>query len=197
MKNIPTPSKEECSKYLEKEIAEHYTVGAKAVTQIFKLYPTNTVLEEVLIKVLVLNDLYSTNILGTYAVAKHIFDLKDIDVRLEKGDVSLIGDIARNVLNGKEKNFYVFATKYCAMHQPDLFPIYDRFVGEMLRYFRKQTRFTRFANADLKNYAEYRTIYDAFIQFFALNDFTYRQVDNYLWKLGKEHVQEKGKKEKQ
>lgn len=31
---------------------------------------------------------------------------------------------------------------------------------------------------------------------FALNDFTYRQVDNYLWKLGKEHVQEKGKKEK-
>ena len=30
---------------------------------------------------------------------------------------------------------------------------------------------------------------------FTLNDFTYRQVDNYLWKLGKEHVQEKGKKE--
>lgn len=82
------------------------------------------------------------------------------------------------------------------MHQPDLFPIYDRFVGEMLRYFRKQTHFARFANADLKNYAEYRTIYDAFIQFFALNDFTYKQVDNYLWKLGKEHVQEKGKKEK-
>ena len=42
MKNISTPSKEECSKYLKKEIAEHYTVGAKTVTQIFKLYPTNT-----------------------------------------------------------------------------------------------------------------------------------------------------------
>ena len=197
MKNIPTPSKEECSKYLEKESAEHYTVGAKAVTQIFKLYPTNTVLEEVLIKVLVLNDLYSTNILGTYAVAKHIFDLKDIDVRLEKGDVSLIGDIARNVLNGKEKNFYVFATKYCAMHQPDLFPIYDRLVGEMFCYFRDQTHFAKFKNSDLKDYAKYCTIYRTFIEFFKLNDFTYRQVDNYLWKLGKEHVQEKGKKEKQ
>ena len=31
---------------------------------------------------------------------------------------------------------------------------------------------------------------------FTLNDFTYRQVDNYLWKLGKERAQEKGKKEK-
>ena len=196
MKNISAPSKEECSKYLEKEIAEHYTVGAKAVTQIFKLYPTNTVLEEVLIKVLVLNDLYSTNILGTYAVAKHIIGLH-IDERLKNGDASLVTDIAHIELNGKEKHFYSFATKYCAMHQPERFPIYDRFVGEMLRYFRKQTRFTRFANAALKNYAEYRTIYDAFIQFFALNDFTYRQVDNYLWKLGKEHVQEKGKKEKQ
>lgn len=185
MKNIPTPSKEECSKYLEKESAEHYTVGAKAVTQIFKLYPTNTVLEEVLIKVLVLNDLYSTNILGTYAVAKHIIGLH-IDERLKNGDASLVTDIAHIELNGKEKHFYSFAIKYCAMHQPELFPIYDRFVGEMLRYFRKQTRFARFANADLKNYAEYRTIYDAFIQFFALNDFTYRQVDNYLWKLGKE-----------
>ena len=87
MENISTPSKEECSKYLEKEIAEHYTVGAKTVTQIFKLYPTNTVLEEVLIKVLVLNDLYSTNILGTYAVAKHILDLH-IDERLKNGDAS-------------------------------------------------------------------------------------------------------------
>ena len=193
MKNISAPSKEECSKYLEKESAEHYTVGAKTVTQIFKLYPTNTVLEEVLVKVLVLNDLYSTNILGTYAVAKHIIGLH-IDERLKNGDASLVTYIAHIELNGKEKYFYSFATKYCAMHQPERFPIYDRFVGEMLRYFRKQTHFARFANAALKNYAEYRTIYDAFIQFFALNDFTYRQVDNYLWKLGKEHVQERKKK---
>ena len=138
MKRISNPSKEECSKYLEKESAEHYTVGAKAVTQIFKLYPTNTVLEEVLIKVLVLNDLYSTNILGTYAVAKHILDLH-IDERLKNGDASLVTDIAHIELNGKEKYFYSFATKYCAMHQPKLFPIYDRFVGEMLRGLRMQT----------------------------------------------------------
>ncbi len=31
MKRISNPSKEECSKYLEKEIAERYSVGAKAV----------------------------------------------------------------------------------------------------------------------------------------------------------------------
>ena len=196
MKNIPTPSKEECSKYLEKESAEHYTVGAKAVTQIFKLYPTNTVLEEVLIKVLVLNDLYSTNILGTYAVAKHIIGLH-IDERLKNGDASLVTDIAHIELNGKEKYFYSFATKYCAMHQPDLFPIYDRLVGEMFCYFRDQTHFAKFKNSDLKDYAKYCTIYRTFIEFFKLDDFTYRQVDNYLWKLGKEHVQEKGKKEKQ
>ena len=188
MHKIPNPSKEECSKYLKKKLDEHYTVEGKTVEKIFKLYPTNIELEEVLIKVSLLNEFYSTNIFGTYPVAKHIVDL-NIDERLKKGDISLVDDIARNKLNEKEKYFYSFATKYCAIHQPDLFPIYDSFVDKMLRYFRKQTHFTKFKNADLRDYKKYHKIYSEFIKTFELNDFTLREIDLYLWKLGKEQAQ--------
>ena len=188
MHKIPNPSKEECSKYLKKKLDEHYTVEGKTVEKIFKLYPTNIELEEVLIKVSLLNEFYSTNIFGTYPVAKHIVDL-NIDERLKKGDISLVGDIAHNKLGGKEKYFYSFATKYCAIHQPDLFPIYDSFVDKMLRYFRKQPNFTKFKNADLRDYKKYHKIYSEFIKAFELNDFTLREIDLYLWKLGKEQAQ--------
>ncbi|MGF7107810.1 hypothetical protein [Treponema pedis] len=188
MDKIPNPSKEECSKYLKQELDEHYIVEGKTVEKVFKLYPKNTVIEEVLIKVSLLNDFYSTNIFSTYPVAKHIVDL-NIDERLKKGNKLLVDDIAHNKLNGKEKYFYSFATKYCAIHQPALFPIYDNFVGKMLRYFRNQTGFAKFKNADLRDYKKYYEIYIEFINSFALNDFTLREIDLYLWKLGKEQAQ--------
>jgi len=67
------------------------------------------------VKVVVLNDLYRTNIYDPWSVAGHIVRL-NIDNRLRAGDQTLIGDLARMRLGGKERILLSFATKYAGWH---------------------------------------------------------------------------------
>lgn len=121
-----------------------------------------------------------------YKVAKHIYDL-NIDERLENGDLSLINDIAINTFNDKQLRFYSFATKYCANHYPDKFPIYDSFVDLVLRRLRKRDNLLKFKNDDLKNYFNFKDIIDDFIRVYNFpKDTSYRDLDIYLWLLGKD-----------
>ncbi len=197
MKKNLIPSKEECKKYLsayeklskyDDSEYKHYKIQENIIENIFKSCPENTDIEEILLKVSLLNDFYSTNIFGTYAVARHICELK-IDERLEKGDLSLIHEIAKNVLGGKSKFFYSFATKYCAKHQPEKFPIFDSKVCKVLCYCKKQKPFTdvKFKNKDLKDYSIYCKVYEDFRNHFGLKEFTLAEIDKYLWMFGKEY----------
>ena len=102
--------------------------------EIFAQRPTNQMIEDVLIKVCLLNDFYSTNILDTFRVAKHILNL-DIDKRLKAGDLGLINDIAIVTMkSSKSRNFYSFASKYCAHHQANIYAIFDFFVQKKIFY---------------------------------------------------------------
>ena len=87
-----------------------------------QLCPYNTSLEDVLIKCTTLNKLYSTNIINISAMAEHIHSL-NIDERLHRGDLALIESIAN--APSLNRRFYSFATKYCAMHLPQIYSIYD------------------------------------------------------------------------
>ena len=60
------------------------------------------------------------------AVAKHLLSL-GIDARLKAGDVTLVNDIKQININGTERNFYFFASKYCSHHNPLDYPIYDSY----------------------------------------------------------------------
>ena len=72
-----------------------------------------------------------------YPVAKHILSL-GIDARLKAGDVTLVNDIKQITINGTQRNFYSFASKYCSHHNPLDYPIYDSYVDAVLQYFRNQ-----------------------------------------------------------
>ena len=77
----------------------------------FQTYPHNTEIEDVLVKVSVLNDFYSTQIFSVYPVAKHILNLH-IDERLAAGDVTLVNEIASVTMeSGVEKHFYILCNK--------------------------------------------------------------------------------------
>lgn len=115
----------------------------------FKLCPKNTDITDILLKVFTLNVFYSTNIFSVYPVAKHILSL-GIDARLKAGDVTLVNDIKQITINGTERNFYSFASKYCNHHNPLDYPIYDSYVDVVLRYFRNRDRFTSFWTAILR-----------------------------------------------
>lgn len=193
MNVVSKPSVAEVNKYLNKlETFEHYVNQGKALDKLLKLLPENKELSDILLKVSAINDFYSTNIFAIHTVAQHILNIKDIDQRLKAGDMTLINEIARVTIQKKEKYFYSFATKYCSNHNPVGFPIYDRFVDKMLYFFYKEYRFikSKFKRADLRNYEKFYQVLLEFQKEFNLEQFTLRELDHYLWLLGKEIFQE-------
>ena len=183
---IEQPSKEQVQHYLRTwDEQENNALQEKALNKLFfETYPTNTDIRDILIKASSLNDFYSTNIINIFAVAKHIQAL-DIDKRLEEGDASLVHDIADMTIGGKKRRLYSFASKYCSHHKPMLFPIYDSYVDRVLRHFRKQDRFCSFKDEDLKNYPKFINVLNAFQEFYGLDGVNKKNLDKYLWQLGK------------
>lgn len=185
--DVPSPSNEQVDYYLEKWIElENYRLQEDALNKLFfELCPQNTDIADILLKASTLNNFYSTNIFSIYPVAKHIHEL-NIDSRLEVGDVGLVVDIQQVKIGEKKKNFYSFATKYCSHHNPLDYPIYDSYVDEVLRHFRNRDGFSGFRDADLKNYEKFKSALIKFQKFYNLEDYNLKQIDQYIWQLGKD-----------
>ncbi len=191
--NIPTPSPKEIQHYLKKwDSLDSYVSQESSLKKLFsKTYPQNTELDDVLIKVCALNDFYSTNIFSPFAVAKHIVAL-NIDQNLSEDNLETVNKIAYvEVKDGIFKNFYSFATKYCSHHKPTVYPIYDSYLKKILMYFKKKDKFCTFKSADLKTYSEFKNILLKFREFYGLESFDLKQIDKYLWQLGKEYFSRK------
>lgn len=186
--DVPTPSSEQVDFYIKKWLElENYRLQENALEKLFfQLCPRNDNIEDILIKAVALNDFYSTNIFSIYPVAKHILSL-DIDDRLKEGDVNLVGDMQKVIIGDVEKNFYSFATKYCSHHKPLDYPIYDSYVEKVLKYFRNNDTFSQFNDKDLKNYGKFKEILIDFRKFYGLEKYNLKQIDQYIWQLGKEY----------
>ena len=185
-----TPSPERVREYVELWYStQSYIEADRALRLLFvELCQSNNSMSHILLKASALNDFYSTNIYKTYAVAEHIYEL-DIDERLRDGDLKLVEDIAdTKVSEGKTRYFYSFASKYCSHHQPDKYAIYDSYVDEMLRYFRRTDGFAKFKNEELRQYDRFMEIIAQFREHYHLDagEFSRRDIDRYLWQLGKE-----------
>jgi len=190
---IPRPSKEQVQKYQDKwDSLENYYLQESSLKKLFtKTYPKNRSMDDILVKVCTLNDFYSTNIFSPFKVAKHILEL-DIDKRLKSGDLTLVNDIANIQVNDQKRIvFYSFATKYCSHHRPLIYPIYDSFVEKVLMSFKRKDRFYDFSRLDLKTYTKYREILNQFRIYYGLKDFNLKEIDKYLWQLGKEYFPKK------
>jgi len=186
---VPTPSVEEVQSYLDLwDKLENYTLQENALNKLFlTVYPTNTEINDILIKVASLNDFYSTNIFSPFKMAKHILELK-IDDRLRAGDLTLINDIALlETKAGKTVSMYSFASKYCSHHFPDVYPIYDSYVDDILRHFKYVDRFYEFDKADLKDYPKFLNVILQFQKYYKIEKFNIKKIDRYLWQVGKKH----------
>lgn len=187
-KHINAPCAEEVEKYLESwKLLENYRLQEDALDKLFLCtYPKNENIEDILVKVATLNDFYSTQIFSVYPVAKHILNLQ-IDDRLQAGDLSVVNDIAVvKMEDGTRKNFYSFATKYCSHHQPEKFAIYDSYVEKVLKHYRNIDRFSVFNDMELKSYEVFNRVLRDFQRYYYLDAYTLKQLDRYLWLLGKE-----------
>ena len=185
--DVPTPCVAEVEKYLSLwDSLDNYVAQETALNKLFfETYPGNTKMEEVLIKVSCLNDFYYTNIWSTYSVALRILEL-DFDARLAAGDAALVEDVAAVNINGASKNFYSFATKYCSHHAPEKYAIYDSYVEEVLKYYRNVDHFAEFENDGLRRYTTFLDVLRKFAAFYHLEQYSLKDLDRYLWQLGKD-----------
>lgn len=196
--DVPYPTIEQVEFYLDKWASlENYHLQEDSLNKLFfELCPKNTDVIDILLKASTLNDFYSTNIFSIYPVAKHICDL-DIDARLKTGDVTLVGEIQYVTIGDTLKNFYSFSSKYCSHHNPHDYPIYDSYVDEVLRYFRNRDSFLIFQDGDLKDYVKFKDILIDFRTFYGLDKYNLKQIDQYVWQLGKNYFPKKyGKKKR-
>lgn len=186
--DIPRPSPEQVTYYLRRwEELENYRLQESALDRLFHhLCPENKTITDILLKAATLNDFYSTNIFSIFPVAKHILEL-DIDARLLKGDLTLVDDLQLVFFGEKEHHFYSFASKYCSHHNEKDYPIYDSYVDEVLRYFRAKHHFEKFSNTELKEYGRFKDILIAFQSYYGLTQFSLKEVDKYIWQLGKKY----------
>ena len=181
------------------EKLESYRIQEELLQYLVKEYPNHSNKAAVDTKVKLLNIFYSTGIQATNKMCENILSIKNIDKRLSAGDKSLVPEIANLSLINKTRYNYSFATKYCAYHQPAKFPIYDSIVANTFISFfekgllpkykystRKSTEKetytkTEFA-AKIKEYDFFVDVYDYFMNLYDLKeDFTYREVDTYIW----------------
>jgi len=177
---------------------EPYGIQEMLLKTFVKEHPDHTNRAAVDTKVKLLNLFYSTGIQAVSKMTENIFGIKDIDARLKQGDLTLVPQIATLKLDGGERFNYSFATKYCALHQPEKFPIYDSIVantfislfekGLLPKYHYERGKssnpntFTKgeFASK-LKEYNFFVELYGYFMELFDLKSFTYRQIDSYIW----------------
>ena len=152
--------------------------------------------DDLLIKCSVLNDFYGTNIYEVYHVVKHYLTIHDLAERLsqtpnEQND--LVAELRYVPVPKSQKSlrksdtidYYSFATKFCSHHTPELFPIDDSYVDRVLREFRNHKVMT-FRNNDLLNYGKFVRIIKEFQRIYGLEKYTVKEIDMYLWQLGKE-----------
>ena len=178
---------------------EPYGIQEDVLQYVLKHHKNNKEYSAVETKTKLLNLFYSTSINAVNLMAKHIFEIDRIDDRLQKGDKTLVAEIANlHLSDGSTRNNYSFATKFCAYHQPKKYPIFDSIVEAVFislfengkikgyQYTRKKTHdeksfSTTGFRAKLKEYSFYVEVYDAFMAQYDLKSFSYRQVDSYLW----------------
>jgi hypothetical protein len=160
-------------------------VVERALEKLFHLFPGNTAPENVLLKVVALNDLYRTGILATYQVAQHIIDL-EIDPLLQDGRTEAVEMIAQVKIGDKTRKNYSFATKYCSWHNPIAYPIFDSYVERILWDYQLQDSFSKFQRGELRSYPRFRQVIIDFRAHYHLTEFDLKDIDKFLWSVGKE-----------
>ena len=153
---IPRPSDKQVERHLKcweklKDYSKYDYFLKKLFTEI---YPKNVNTGEVLIKVRVLDSLYSTNIgmrVNVIALAEHIVGLKidQYTKSVTDSNSTLVNRVAKfKDKEGKDINLFSFATKYCSFHfQKEDCPIYDSHVSDMLKHFKNKDKFAKFTTS--------------------------------------------------
>ena len=193
---LPKPTEKLIDNYLNVfEHDERYSYADNAIKKLVEKFPFNNDLESIILKISTINDLYSTNIFSTFNLAKHIFT-QGFDCAINSKDYSIVNRIAlghgiKSSKTNKEFNFYSFATKYCSWHDQNSFPLFDKNILLTLSLYNKQYQYN--VNNDFKNYNNLVKTIQVFIKEHKLEMYSLKEIDKFLWYLGKDYFNKKKK----
>ena len=199
------PSQEHRSKFKLQEndfdMADYY-YQEKVLREIFNKYPQNINVKIVQFKCRMLDKYYSTNLkealnlnLQNNIIDKILNSNFDKEVNNVDCVVNLVNKIKQtNSSLYDSKNVLSFASKYCSMHNSKIYPIYDKYVRQMLYFINKYHNFTQIQftitknskNTIYDNYELYKQIIDEFNKFFFEGKLNYKEIDIYLWLWAKD-----------
>jgi len=157
-------------------------LGEEALGKLLAAFPHNDDPSQVLLKVIVLDQRYSTRIqyIDVDNFARHIATC-GIDELITQGSPIAVERIWK--CEGM-RNYYSFATKFCSWHNPTAYSIYDHYVDECLWAYKKQDSFFDFHHQDFYDYEKLVKIVSDFRDHYGLNQFTFREIDKFLWRTG-------------
>jgi hypothetical protein len=190
-----TPPTEELVKSACEEFDRDNREIEEALTELFARYPGNRDLRHVLLKVVALNALYSTQIRVYAKMVPNVLDVAthiqrngdEIDSALTIGSPEVVNRIAAvTVPEKKTRWFFSFATKYCSFHRPEFYPIWDSRVDRYISSLKDQPRFAEFfgTGEDRWRYSEFRRLITIFRDSYGLGSFSFKEIDKFLYTYG-------------
>lgn len=205
--------KKKCDMWGKKPFTKNLDVQEDFLKEVFHKYKSNNITKHVFIKVKLLDSFYSTNLKeGLDDMVKNITKVKNFNVLPKGNPVKLVNKI-KNVKSTLHdtKECISFASKYCNRCNEKGFPIYDKYVKQMLYLIDRAKPFYCKESAsdetdekpsskksikhlsmnEIDSYKGYKCAVDKFIKKF--NDengkgekMNYKQFDRYLWTWAKE-----------
>jgi len=161
------------------------------VRKAFNKNPSNTDAEDVLLKVIVLNSLYRTNIFDFDKMKEHIVKLGEkekLDMLLKSGDLKAVTlirhghGIRYNETTKIDIDTYSFSTKYCHWSNPNAYPVMDQFVYKAIMRLKKDTLISGFKGDDLWNINIFKNTVDKIKEITGIQ--SYKELDQSLWIYG-------------
>ena len=137
MPKMIIPTKPEIEKWINIwNSNEEYQHNSSSVANLFKTFPKNNNVDEVMAKLAALDSLYTTHAKYLFYMAKNITLIENVDERINSGDLTVVNEIAnfQYIDDNKEgnRNQYSLATKFCSFSNPKVYSIYDKWVKEVL-----------------------------------------------------------------
>lgn len=185
---VEKPSAERVKAACEKYDRENQLIE-QSLEELVRQYPRNTDPRHILLKVVAVNALEHTHIFAIDAVARHIHaDIEAIDQAMASGSPEVVSRIAKLAIQGKKYNLYSFATKYCSLHNPAVYPVYDLRVDHYLCNLQMQHPFATFHHAELCEYPKFVAIMTAFRKFHRLGAFSFKEIGKFIHLQGEPPV---------
>ncbi len=164
---------------------ESWQQANRTISYYFDQCPSNSDELTVIIKVVLVNSLYNTQIHAPLLMANHILSVKGLDLQLRAGNIDTVDKIANCVAIGR--NLISFASKYAHFSNMAAFPMYDKYVRISMARFLKIDRY------EVDSYKGFFGGIDLVRKMARLTNVSWADLDKYLWLYGQKVEIGKGK----